>query len=127
MRTIAIGLLRLETGIWNFLYRPRGSCIDDNYSVSSTGLPGFSGLGLLPPCVPRTRCPSIRVHDDVRLVRRAPLEVDVADPAHVLLLAALADAAVVVGNAEPAAMANAPRMAAFSAYFAGLPPLLAAT
>jgi len=61
------------TGIWNFSTGLAGlvtSMITTPFS--STGLPGFSGLGLLPPCVARKRNrPSIRVHDDVRLVRRA--------------------------------------------------------
>ena len=38
----------------------------------------------------RDRSP-IRIHDYVRLVGRAPLQVDVSHPSHVVLLAALAD------------------------------------
>ena len=40
--------------------------------------------------------PPIRVGDHVRLVRGTPLQIDVPHPAHVSLLAALADAAAVV-------------------------------
>ena len=95
--------LRLTSRDWNrnmeFLDRLlRIGSVDDYYSVLLDGA-AFQRIGLAAAvrAGERDRL-SVRIHDDVRLVRRAPLQVDVTDPAHVLLLAALADAAVVVGE-----------------------------
>src|SRR5882724_6788735 len=114
------------TGIWNFSTGLAGlvtSMITTPFS--STGLPGFSGLGLLPPCVPanaivlpsgytmtfgwydgrpcRSTCPTRR------MFFCSPL----------WLMPRWSSA-----NAQPAATAKTLKIAAFSARFAGLLLLL---
>src|SRR5882672_6258434 len=97
--------LRLTSRDWDrnmeFLYRLlRIGSVDDHYSVLFDDA-AFERIGLAAAMRARERNrPSIRIHDDVRLVGRAPLQVDVADPAYVLLLAALADAVLVVRKRE---------------------------
>src|SRR5882762_3668425 len=114
------------TGIWNFSTGLPGlvtSMITTPFS--STGLPGFSGLGLLPPCVPANAIvlpsgytmtfgwydgrPCRSTWPTRRMFFCSPL----------WLMPRWSSA-----NAEPAATAKALRIAAFSAYFAGLALLL---
>src|SRR5258708_17858907 len=80
------------------LYWPRRvGGIDDDYSVQFHRAARFEGIGLAAAMRARERNrPSIRIDDHVRLVGRTPLQVDVSHPTHVLLFAALTDAAIVL-------------------------------
>ncbi len=94
--------LRLASCCWDrnmeFLDRPRRvGGIDDDYSVQLHRAARFQRIRLAAAMRAGERNrPSIRVDDDIRLVGRTPLQVDVSHTAHVLLFAALSDAAMVV-------------------------------
>src|SRR5205823_11697768 len=71
--------------------------VDDHRSVELLRATRLQRILRAAPMGARERDgPSIGINDDVRLVRIAPLQVDVSHAAHVLLLAALADAMTVV-------------------------------